>query len=158
MENFEMPELIDYNDAIKLCARLNHDYDKDYWYEIDRNRKFLREYLLWVDKTNSLEDCHNASDLFIDLWNKKENFAYSIVLKETNKAIGSIDIHNINLKNNCADIGYWLAEEYNGKGFMSKAVKMIEKEAFARGMHRLTICVQAGNTPLLALPSEIIIF
>ena len=30
---------------------------------------------------------------------------------------------------------------------MSKAVKMIEKEAFARGMHRLTICVQAGNTP-----------
>jgi hypothetical protein len=70
--------------------------------------------------------------MFIDLWNKGENYAYSIVLNDTNKAIGSIDIHNIDLNNYSAEIGYWLAKDYNGNGYMSEAVKFIEKQAVTK--------------------------
>ncbi|MBE6443437.1 MAG: GNAT family N-acetyltransferase [Alphaproteobacteria bacterium] len=142
----KMPELIE-DDIIELHARINHKFDAELWAEIDKNRHFLRQYLLWVDKTNSIDDCTSATDMFTNLWQNNENYAYSIVLKATGKAIGSIDIHNIDCKNNSADIGYWLAEEYNGQGLVSRAVKLIEKEAFSRGIHRLVIAVQEGNTP-----------
>ena len=143
-DDSKMPELIE-DDIIELHARINHDFDTDLWFEIDKNRQFLRQYLLWVDKTNSIDDCTSASDMFANLWHNNENYAYSIILKSNSRAIGSIDIHNIDYKNNSADIGYWLAEEYNGQGLVSRAVKLIEKEAFTRGVHRLVIAVQEEN-------------
>ena len=75
LNNFFMSDIL-VGSRIKLVARNNHNYDEDHWFEIDKNRKFLSEYLLWVDNTNSLQDVSDATNLFIDLWNKKENFAY----------------------------------------------------------------------------------
>lgn len=146
LNNFFMSDIL-VGSRIKLVARNNHNYDEDHWFEIDKNRKFLSEYLLWVDNTNSLQDVSDATNLFIDLWNKKENFAYSIVLNDTNKAVGSIDIHNISFNHHSAEIGYWLAEEHNGNGYMSEAVKLIEKHAFDNGINRLVITVEVDNIP-----------
>ncbi len=104
LENFIMPETLE-NDVIKLVARNNYQYDEDLWLETDKNRNFLRKFISWVDKTNSLQDCNSATDMFTDKWQKGENYAYSIVLKATGKAIGSIDIHNIDYENYQGEIG-----------------------------------------------------
>lgn len=144
LNNFSMPDVLT-GKKIKLIARNNHDYDNDHWFEIDRNRNFLRKYLLWVDKTISQQDVVDATNLFIDWWNKGENYAYSIVLNETAKAIGSIDIHNIDLSNYSAEIGYWLAKDYNGNGYMSEAVKLIEKQSFNAGLNRIIIRSEVDN-------------
>ena len=141
-----MPDVMIGN-RIKLVARNNHNYDEDCWLEVGKSRLFLAEYLLWVDKTNSLQDCYNATEMFIDLWNKGENYAYYIVLNDTDRAIGSIDIHNIDLNNYSAEIGYWLSEEYNGNGYMSEAVKLIEKQAFDAGLNRIVIRSEVANIP-----------
>ncbi len=146
LENFSMPEIIS-SDRIKLVSRNNHNYDEHCWLEVDNNRLFLREYLLWVDKTNSLQDVSNATDMFIDMWNKKENFAYYIILNSTEKLVGSIDIHNIDYDNHSAEVGYWLSETYNGKGYMAEAVKLIEKQTFDGGMNRIYIRCETENTP-----------
>ncbi len=146
LSEFSMPEYLS-DDVIELQARNNMRFDEDLWFEIDKNRLFLREYLLWVDKTNSLEDCHSATEMFTNRWNEGSNYAYSIVLKVTGKAIGSIDIQNIDKDNAKAEIGYWLAEEFNGRGYVSKAVKLIEKQAFMGGINRLAILVQKENLP-----------
>ena len=55
LNNFFMSNIL-VGSRIKLVARNNHNYDEDSWLEIDKSRLFLREYLLWVDKTNSLQD------------------------------------------------------------------------------------------------------
>lgn len=141
-----MPEFLT-DGVIELYARKDYRFDADMMAEIDSNRLFLREYLLWVDKTNSIEDCHKASDMFRDGWNQSETFAYSLVLKETGRAVGSIDLHNVNQDNKRAEIGYWLAERYNGRGLMSRAVQLIEKQAFSAGLHRLEIRLQKENLP-----------
>lgn len=146
LDKLVMPDNIS-DDVIKLCARNTHRYDKDLWLEIDKNRLFLRQYLLWVDKTNSLKDCYSATEMFTEKWQDGEAFAYSVVLKSSGKAIGSIDIHNVNYDNHSAEIGYWLAEEYNGLGYMSRAVKLIENKAFFAGINRLVIAVQKENLP-----------
>ena len=144
LEKIFMPEII-LGNRIKLIARNNHNYDNDYWVEIDKCRLFLREYLLWVDRNNFFQDIVSTTDMFIDLWNKGENYAYSIVLNDTDKAIGSIDIHNIDLSNHSAEIGYWLSKDYNGKGYMSEAVKLIEKQAFNSGINRMVIKAEVNN-------------
>ena len=145
-DEFKMLELIA-DDVIELHARNNCQYDKDLWLEIDKNRQFLRQYLLWVDKTLSVKDCTTVTKMFIERWQKCDAFAYSIVLKSSGKAIGSIDIHNIDYDNYSAEIGYWLAERYNGLGYMSRAVQLIEKQSFLCGIHRLVIAVQKENLP-----------
>ncbi len=146
LTSFSMPECLS-NDIIELRARNNHTFDEDLWFEIDKNRTFLREYLLWVDKTNSLEDCQSSTEMFIKRWQEGSNYAYSIVLKSTGKAIGSIDIQAVDTDNAKAEIGYWLAEEHNGNRYMSMAVQLLEKEAFSQGMNRLAILVQKENLP-----------
>ena len=98
LENFSMPEIIS-SDRIKLVSRNSHIYDENCWLEVDNNRLFLRRYLPWVDNTNSLQDVIDTTKMFIDWWNKGENFAYFIILNETEKVIGSIDIHSIDYNN-----------------------------------------------------------
>ena len=139
-----MPEIIS-DDLIELKARINHDYDNEYFQQINQNREFLRQYLLWVDKTNSLDDCVSASKMFTDEWANGKIFAYSLILKATNRLIGSIDLHNIDNDNYKAEIGYWLAQQENGKGLMSRAVKLIEKTAFELGFHRIELEIQKDN-------------
>lgn len=141
-----MPEIIS-DDVIELHARNNHRYDKDLWLEIDKNRLFLRQYLLWVDKTNSVDDCASVTKMFAERWQNGEAFAYSIVLKSSGKAIGSIDIHKVCYDNFSAEIGYWLAKEHNCHGYMSRAVQLIENKAFSAGLNRLVIAVQKENLP-----------
>ena len=146
LDKLVMPDSVS-DDVIELCARNTHRYDEDLWCETDKNRLFLREYLLWVDRTNSLDDCHLATKMFMEKWQNGEIFAYSVVLKSSGKAIGSIDIHNVNYDNHSAEIGYWLAEEYNGRGYVSRAVQLIENKAFGAGINRLVIAVQKENRP-----------
>ena len=141
-----MPEVIS-DDVIELKARINHDLDEEYFQQINQNREFLRQYLLWVDKTNSLDDCIAATKMFTEEWSNGKIFGYSLVLKASNKLIGSIDLHNISKENYKAEIGYWLAQHENGKGFISRAVKLIEKAAFDLGLHRIEIEIQKDNLP-----------
>lgn len=146
LQTFTMPIYLS-DDVIELHARINHDFDADLWFETNKHRLFLRQYLLWVDDTTSLDDVTKATDKFTTAWNDGNTFAYSLVLCSTGRAVGSIDLHNVDIPNYRADIGYWLSEEHNGKGYMSRAVKLIEKQAFSNGLHRLQLLIQKDNTP-----------
>jgi RimJ/RimL family protein N-acetyltransferase len=59
---------------------------------------------------------------------KPEKYSYIITLD--NVFVGSISFNVINYKNNNAELGYWLAKKYYGKGIMQNAIKMICYIAF----------------------------
>ena len=49
------------------------------------------------------------------------------------KAVGSISVIKLNdVNRKTAEIGYWIGEEFQNKGIMKKAVKMVIEEAFER--------------------------
>ena len=49
------------------------------------------------------------------------------------KAVGSISVIKLNdVNRKTAEIGYWIGEEFQNKGIMKKAVKMIIEEAFEK--------------------------
>jgi len=69
---------------------------------------------------------------------KKSGYAFGIVLKETNKVIGVVDVFHIDWKNKNAELGYWLGKKYWGKGYMTEAVKLMLKFAFEKlKLHRV---------------------
>ena len=78
---------------------------------------------------------------------KKSGYAFGIVLKETNKIIGVIDIFPIDWKNKNAEVGYWIGRKYWGKGCMTEAVKLMLKFAFEKlKLHRVYATTIEKNT------------
>lgn len=44
-----------------------------------------------------------------------------------------------------AELAYWLAEKYTNKGYMTEAIKAIEKNLFDKGFNRLSIIMDTEN-------------
>lgn len=126
--------------------RRDYKFDEDIFNIVDRNRNFLREYLLWVDKTKNLEDSKNATKNFIEKWNNKENFAY-VITDKSDKPVGSIDIQEIDLLNRSVKFGYFLGKEATGNGYVSDILKELEDFLFEKGFVRLQIECAKDNLP-----------
>jgi len=111
---------------------------------IDSNRKYFKTWFSWVDKTNKLED--------IEIFLKNENEKYSkgegiyLGIWFKNTLSGVVSFNYINKNNNCATIGYWLAEEFQGKGIMTKACKMLIEYGFnTLNLHKIDISHASEN-------------
>jgi len=148
MNTQSFPELLS-DDTITL-KRHNHRFDKQLFDAIDKNRAHLRPWLFWVDDTKSLEDTQKTTDLFINLWQNGSNFAYVLLDKQDN-VLGTLDFHNINNENRCGEIGYWLRKDKTGCGYVSRALKLLEKEIFSRGFIRIAITCDSLNTASAAV-------
>lgn len=108
---------------------------------VDKSRNTLREWLPWVDKTNSVED--EFTGFLVGScqknWEEGCGFAYILYQKETNQILGIVDLFQINEKNQSAEIGYWLSDDATGHGYMQEAVRALESEAFQNGLNRIII-------------------
>ncbi len=72
--------------------------------------------------------------------NIKKNKAYelAIVLKESDKLIGIVSLLSVDMKNNNAELGYWLGKKHWGKGYVTQAVKLILDFGFNQlKLHRI---------------------
>ena len=80
------------------------------------------------------EDAHR----FIDLCLQKDPETYFCIARD-DEAIGSIGFGILSdVARFSAEIGYWLAEKYWGKGIMTEALKAVTDFAFAvHGLHRV---------------------
>jgi len=59
----------------------------------------------------------------------KNNFIFAIRFKKTQALIGGIGL-TLDIENNRAELGYWLAEKFWNKGFTTEAVQTILKFGF----------------------------
>jgi ribosomal-protein-serine acetyltransferase len=121
---------------------------------IDNNRHYLREWLPWVDNMRSIENFKNYV-----LKCKKESergtdFGYVVI--HNNVVAGRIGIHNIDQQNKIASIGYWLAEDFAGKGIITKSCKAVIDYAFDElGLNRIEIKCGTGNFKSKAVPMRL---
>ena len=114
---------------------------------VDVSRETLAPWLAWCDKTKVPEDSYGyLKDWCQGHWEKEEGFAYLIREKETRAFCGVADIFAMSKEDKSWEIGYWLGTPYVGKGYMQEAVKLIEAQAFANGIHRIVIQNDTENT------------
>ena len=142
-EKFKLPEEI-VGEKIVLKRRA-HEHDEELFALIDRSRQVLREFLFWVDDTHSIEDVKNVTDIFSKNWDECNSFEYVFFDKKSNKMVGAGGIHTVSYMNRMAEYGYYLDKNARGNGYVSEFVKLLEKELFARGIHRLVIRCDEKN-------------
>jgi len=148
-----MPLKIDIDEGFSLKVRQIDDAEP-FFEVIDRNRTYLREWLLWVDATKSVEDTKMYIRKCLDSIEKGTTFDLGILFK--NQWIGSIGLNNIHTVNRKADIGYWLDQNHAGKGLMTKAVQRLIKHAFTEmNLNRLTIMAATQNAKSRAIPERL---
>lgn len=94
-----------------------------------------------------LEDAKSWVGKCLKELNKKEPKSISFYIVINNEVIGCVGLHDI-VKNHKAEIGYWLARKYWGKGIMPEAVKIVTDFGFKKlKLKRLYAGVYSFNPP-----------
>ncbi len=121
---------------------------------IDANRKMLRDWLPWVDKTvrkedsiafirNALEQHENCTGLHAGIW-------------QDGRLAGIIGYVHIDITNRRTMIGYWLAEPHRGRGLMTRACMAMTDVAFNKlVMNKVEIYCAVDNVKSRAIPERI---
>ncbi len=121
---------------------------------IDRDRNYLREWLPFVDATQSVSDTELFIKSMVPNRKEKKDEVYSIWYNlEFAGLIGFKDTDWVNHK---TELGYWLTNKMQGKGIITKSAHFLIQFAFNNlGINRVQIKVASGNKKSAAIPSRL---
>jgi ribosomal-protein-serine acetyltransferase len=121
---------------------------------VSNNRTHLREWLPWVDHMRSVEDFRkyiNSSKL---RYGNHAEMGY--VIMTNGVMIGRLGLYNIDLTNKTASIGYWLDQQWLGKGIITRCCKAVIDEGFSRlQLNRIEIRAATENYKSQAIPERL---
>ena len=138
-----------------LELRLRSEADSEALFKlIDKNRLYLREWLPWVDSTKSVEDSLVYIASCFAKFESKESIDLGIW--HEGRMVGSIGFHYWDKTNRKDTIGYWLAEDSQGKGIMTAAVIALMKYGFeTMNLNRIEILCAVGNAKSRGIPERL---
>lgn len=120
----------------------------------DVNRNYLREWLPWVDKTKTVEDTKEFIKNSLEGAQNNKSADFGIYFHD--KLVGAIGFHFLDFNNKKTTIGYWLDKDYQGKGIMTTATKILIRFAFEKlKLNRVQINCGQGNTKSCAIPMRL---
>lgn len=121
---------------------------------VNANRYYLREWLPWVD---NMQTVANFTYYISDTKKRaaaKTDFGYAIIIDKN--IVGRIGLHHINYPNRIAEIGYWLANGFQGRGIIAKSCKALINHAFKElGLNRIEIKCAIGNDKSRAIAEKL---
>lgn len=111
---------------------------------INANRVYLKEWLPWVDDMQTVEHFKTYIANCKELYKKGIDLGCVIIYNTT--IAGRIGIHHINQQNKIGAIGYWLSENFSGKGIITRSCEAIIKYGFeVLNLNRIEIKCGTGN-------------
>ncbi len=113
---------------------------------VDANREHLRRWLPWVDDTRTVDD----SGQFIR--SSLEKFAqgggFDAGIWQDGRLAGVIGLHYINWNHRRTYLGYWLGQEFTGRGLMTRACEAVLEHCFTGlGLNCVGSAAATGNAP-----------
>ena len=121
---------------------------------INANRIYLRQWLPWVDNMRTIENAKaNIEDCALRAAAKTD---FTFVIMFNNKMAGRIGIHHVNQQNKIGEIGYWLADNMQGHGIITKScVALISYGFQTLGLNRIEIKCATGNVKSKAVADKL---
>jgi len=118
------------------------------------NLEQLKLWMPWAKDDYSIDSAREFIKFNLNEYAKNGSFSASIILEET--FVGGVGFHNLDLKNKSAHIGYWLAEEAQGKGIMTRCCRALFDYLFDDlGLNRIQINCNIENTKSRAIPERL---
>lgn len=138
-----------------LTVRLLREFDCDEIFKlIDSNREFLKMWLPWVDITKTREDFLNFIKKSIVDYKNKASIQYTLIYNK--RIVGLLGINDINMRNKSVSIGYWIGEDYQGRGIVSNVCQFLIENLFQdNNIHRIEIRVDKNNIKSKAIPEKL---
>lgn len=121
---------------------------------MNQNRKYLREWLPWLDTNKSLDDTEEFIKGSLEQFANNSGFQSGIWFR--GRLVGVIGYHKIDWANRATSIGYWLGASFQGKGLMTKACRVLVDYAFNEfGLNRVEIRCAVENKKSRAIPQRL---
>ena len=121
---------------------------------VDSNREYLREWLPWLDATNSFEDEKAFISNSLEEYQKREGVFYTIRLE--GRIIGTISLNWIDWANKAAGVGYWLSKNQTGNGYVTKScIRLMEHCFDDLSLHRFVLEAAVDNIPSCEIAERI---
>lgn len=121
---------------------------------VDRNREHLRQWLIWVDRSNSPEVTRQFIKESKQQYENKEAMSAGIWFH--GQLAGAIGVVRYDWYNRKMEIGYWISSDQQGKGIITRSVSALITDAFDNlGLNRVEIQCATGNVRSRAIPERL---
>lgn len=120
------------------------------------SKPYLKQWLGWLDYTNTVED--TAQFIAAKCQEVAANGGYpqSFAIIYKGEIAGTIGFNELQRGNKIGVVGYWLGEQFQQKGMMTKALKALIEYGFNDlQLNRIEIRVATENTKSRALPEKL---
>jgi len=141
-------------DAQTSLALLKEEDASSLFILTDNNRDHLGQWLPWVEHVTKEEDSLKfIKDGLNDL---KSRRAFHYGIWHNRQLVGVIGAHHWEPDNRFLEIGYWICEEAQGKGIISKACRSLVDALFKQtDTETVLICCEPENKRSSAIPMKL---
>ena len=125
---------------------------------IDANREYLREWMPWVDATAAEDDTLAFIRASLEQFAANNGFAAGIWTGAGNSRAfaGVIGTHKINWLNRKVEIGYWVGQEFQGRGIVTAACRAVVTHLLIEmDLNRVEIHCATGNAKSCAIAKRL---
>jgi ribosomal-protein-serine acetyltransferase len=141
------------NNEIKLSLSIPQ-YAEELFKLTDRNRDFLKQWLPWLDTITKPSDTKKFIEAQLLRFQQGESLHVTIFYQD--KIAGVLGYNRIDQVNGIGHAGYWLAQEYNGKGIMTESVKDLIHLGYGYySLNRIEIRCAVENHKSRAIPERL---
>jgi ribosomal-protein-serine acetyltransferase len=121
---------------------------------IDREREYLRQWISWVDATRTEDDILAFIRRSMELFASNQGFSAAVWADGC--VAGVIGIHHLEWRYRKAEMGYWLAREFQGRGIATAAARAVTDHVLVElELNRMEIQCATGNAKSSAIPKRL---
>jgi len=133
---------------------LEHHHADELFALIGHNRSYLRRWLPEGDVQKSLDDCKAV--IKSSLEQLAGNHGFTLGIWWEGHLAGIIGAANIDKENRSAMLGYWLGENFQGRGLMTGACRTVVDYLFSElKLQRVEIRCATNNPKSCAVPKRL---
>lgn len=120
----------------------------------EQSRSYLKKWLPWLNDIQSPEDSFTFIKNCLYTFNMQTGVTLGIFYHE--ELVGVLGFNKLDYKNKIGSIGYWLAEDYQGKGIMTASVETLIAYGFEKlKLNRVDIHAAEENMSSRHIPERL---
>lgn len=120
---------------------------------VEANREYLARWLPWAGS----QELPGTEEFIAETQDQRaRNDGFQACVAPEGPIIGMAGFHSVNWVNRHTSIGYWLAEDHQGRGIKTTAVRALVDHAFGEwSLHRVEIHCAPANHRSRAIPERL---